>query len=847
MPDFSQLKARKPKVKVIEPEEIFRRLPKPPGINDLYQSQAEVLRTWYGRRDERDLVIKLHTGGGKTLVGLLIAQSTLNEKGEPVLYLTPTVQLMHQALAKAKEYGLPAVPYAVGREPLPDVFTNGQAILVATYNALFHGISKFGVSGTHDIPVAVGAIILDDAHVAFSVIREQFTLTVDAKKETGLFGQLATMFRGAFEQVERVGTFDDVIAGAEYGVLEVPYWAWADKRDTVREVLKSRAEAYRYVWPLLRDRLGLCHAFVSRSGFTITPIVPPVEAIPTFTQAPRRIYMSATIADDSSIVRTFDAAAQAVEQPLRSKSLAGMSERMMLVPELMPFQFDVVDFIKRVGQRVAQHKKGVVILVPSGPGAQTWQDCATLPTSTEDVATAIAELQAGTSHGPIILANRYDGIDLPGDACRLLIMSGLPKGTSDYELFRGSVLMGGRSIVSALAQRIEQGIGRGARGAGDYCVVILLGHDLVGWIAKDTNFRFLTASTRAQLEMGIEVSKAVTDRHDVGQTILKCLNRDKDWMEYHAGQLADLVESEGVATDRIREASLERRAVSLFTDGHPDKAIARITKFLDSSTLLDDQTRGWFEQLAARFAHMWGNRELAHQFQTSAYSHNRNLHRPLVAPPYQPVHEPGEQAQAIAAQLASYRLRRGFLQEFEETVSLLVPSASANQFEQALADLGQMLGFSTQRPENTGEPGSDVLWLLPNRVGLIIEAKSRKKQKNALTKQEHGQLLVSQLWFTSAYPGYSAIRVSVHPNIVATRAAVPVDVKALTYEKLQELIGDAKAMFSLLCESQVPSAQLGALVERLLQPSNLRTDRLVATYFVDFQVTPPAGNDDVTP
>lgn len=838
MPDFSKLKARKPQARIIEPEEIFRRLPKPPGINDLYQSQAEVLRAWYGRRDERDLVIKLHTGGGKTLVGLLIAQSTLNEKGEPVLYLTPTVQLMKQALAKAKEYGFPAVPYLPGREPLPDAFTNGKAVLVANYHALFHGISKFGVSGTNDLSVAVGAIVLDDAHVAFSVIREQFTLTVDAKKDAALFGQLTTMFRGAFQQLERVGTFDDVVDGAEHAVLEVPYWAWAEKRDAIREILKSRTEEYRYVWPLLRDRLGLCHAFISHTGFTITPIVPPVEAIPTFAQAPRRIYMSATIADDSSIVRTFDADAQAVEQPLMSKSLAGVSERMILVPELMPFQFDVVDFIKRVGKWLAQHKQGVVILVPSGSKAQAWQDCAALPVSTQSVDTAVAELQDGVAHGPIILANRYDGIDLPGDACRLLIMAGLPQGTSDYELFRGAALMGGRSIVSALAQRIEQGIGRGARGAGDYCVVILLGQDLVGWIAKDTNFRFLTASTRAQLEMGAEVSKAVTDSKDLSQTILKCLHRDQDWMEYHAGQLADLVEHEGAATatDRIREASIERKAVSLFADGHPDKAIARITEFLDGPAMLDGQTRGWFEQLAARFAHMWGNHDLAHQLQTSAYSHNRNLHRPLVAPPYQTIPEPGEQSQAIAAQLTGYRVRRGFLREFEETVSLLVPAASANQFEQALADLGQMLGFSTQRPENTGEPGADVLWLLPGRVGIIIEAKSRKKQKNALTKQNHGQLLVSQLWFTSAYPGHSAVRVSVHPNNVATRDAVPVGVKALTYEKLQELIGDTRAMLSLLCESQVPPAQLSAVAARLLQQSNLSSDRLVATYFVDFQV-----------
>lgn len=83
-----------------------------------------------------------------------------------------------------------------------------------------------------------------------------------------------------------------------------------------------------------------------------------------------------------------------------------------------------------------------------------------------------------------MLANRYDGIDLPGDSCRLLVIEGLPAGTTDYELMRAATLYGGASISRMLAQRIEQGIGRGARGSGDHCVVILAGADLAGWIAK---------------------------------------------------------------------------------------------------------------------------------------------------------------------------------------------------------------------------------------------------------------------------------------------------------------------------------------------------------------------------
>ena len=95
MVDFKKLRQSKNQPNAIEPLEIFRRLPKPSGINDLYISQAEVLKQWFDRRnDEQDLVIKLHTGGGKTLVGLLIAQSILNEHHEPVIYLAPTVQLV---------------------------------------------------------------------------------------------------------------------------------------------------------------------------------------------------------------------------------------------------------------------------------------------------------------------------------------------------------------------------------------------------------------------------------------------------------------------------------------------------------------------------------------------------------------------------------------------------------------------------------------------------------------------------------------------------------------------------------------------------------------------------------
>ena len=61
-------------------------------------------------------MLKLHTGGGKTLVGLLMAQSTMSETKESVLYLAPTRQLVNQTIEKAKQLGISAVPYNPGGE-----------------------------------------------------------------------------------------------------------------------------------------------------------------------------------------------------------------------------------------------------------------------------------------------------------------------------------------------------------------------------------------------------------------------------------------------------------------------------------------------------------------------------------------------------------------------------------------------------------------------------------------------------------------------------------------------------------------------------------------------------------
>lgn len=133
MVDFGSLIDIEEDYSEINPRDIFESLPKSSRINNLYDTQAEILRRWFEEaRGKNDVVIELNTGGGKTLVGLLIALSTMRETGEGVLYLVDNKQLANQVVSQAMELGIPAKPYS-GRASLSADFFNGETILVGFF------------------------------------------------------------------------------------------------------------------------------------------------------------------------------------------------------------------------------------------------------------------------------------------------------------------------------------------------------------------------------------------------------------------------------------------------------------------------------------------------------------------------------------------------------------------------------------------------------------------------------------------------------------------------------------------------------------------------------------------
>ncbi len=834
MVDFKKLRNAKQKVLPIDPIEIFRRLPKTSKITDLYTSQAQVLEDWFKRRSQKDAVLKLHTGGGKTLVGLLIAQSVLNEKKEPVIYLVPTNQLVNQTIEKSTEYGISAVEYIKG-EDFQDDFLTANSVLVCTYQALFNGKSRFGAPGSTRSPLKAGAIILDDAHVSLSSIRDSFTLSISSKSNLDDYEFLTNIFRNDFKRLGKLGTYDDVVRGSDSNVLEVPYWSWKSNSTIINEYLRSRNNDI-FVWPLIRDAIDFCHCLISRNAIVVTPILPIVDLIPTFSNCKSRIYMSATIADDSSIIRTFDACSNSIASPITSRSLAGVSERLILCPELMDIQRgDVQNVVKNIIKWSSKYV-GTVILTPSAHASKQWEDVATVIDDTDEVEVKIKELQSKATKGPFAFANRYDGIDLPEDACRTLVMAGLPKGTSEYDLYRSNVFLNGEAINSSLSQRIEQGIGRAARGPGDYCVVIVTEKDLISWISRTSNIKYLTSSTRAQLEIGLEISKDVKSAQELRNTILSCINRDPDWIEYHADALADAVDNQILDIIPLETAKIERKALKLWRDGYYEKAVQTLRKYCDKD--IDAENKAWLFQLAARIALYWERTELSQELQELAFANNRYLLRPQIIPTYKPISIESEQSKKIINTISEYQPKKGLLTHFEELTSKLVPESTSNQFEEAMKQLGELLGFKAERPEKIygGDGGApDIIWLLNEKSAFVIEVKSKKKPENPLTKEELGQLLSSSEWFKKNYKSFSFHSISLHPSSYATKNTTVDNISLLTLDNLNILIANCQNLFEQLCGSEILELEMQSRCTALLEEYNLTADKISA-YLQSFQL-----------
>ncbi len=833
---FDSIGRSNPADSTTDPKQLFRVLPKPQGspYRFPHDIQTEVWDKWYARRDEPDLVVKMNTGSGKTVIGLLILKSSLNEGKGPAVYLVPDTQLKTQVQRTAEGLGI------AWTEDLDDpIFRRSQAVLITTVHTMFNGKSRFGLRGSSGRPLQVGTVVIDDAHACIPIIEHQFAMDVPSGSQQ--HEALVNMFGDALKAQSLAG-YTAIKAGEGTQSVPVPYWEWQPHHEAAFGLLNTFATDGQqnsdamFSWPMIRDHLELCDVAVSPKQIEVRLPYPDLTVIPSFVGAGRRIYMTATLADDSILTTHMGMAPQCVTNPIVPASASDLGDRLILTP-IETSRGVTHEDVRSSAQRWAQDHN-VVVIVPSRFRATAWEDVSTEIHDRTSIQSAVARLNNGHV-GLVVLIARYDGVDLPGSACRVLILDGLPERYSPLEQIEATALGGTEAMDVRQVQRIEQGMGRGVRSTDDYCAVILLDPRLVERLYTASSTAQLSPATRAQYELSSTFSaggrgKTMSFFDDAIEAFLR---RDTAWVGA-SKQAVSVVTYDQL--DHVRpEVIAERQAFDLALSGRASDAAETLQQVYDQVS--GAQLRGWLKQRGAGYLNL-GDPERSRNLQRSARIDNNYILKIPNEVSARRLSAHADQAAAASDFMTrTYSTARNFEIDIEALLRDLTPSTeygSFKRFEAAFETIGFLLGFDSSRPDQETNIGPDNFWALGAGRHWVVEAKSESAAPT-ISRDSLEQLSHSADWFDAENNGRAVTQtpILIHPSRTPSWDAVPRQgATIMTFDRLADLRAAVHGFANALTSSERYRDR--AAVEANLREFHLTAGELTQKWTQDF--LPPA-------
>jgi replicative superfamily II helicase len=794
MVDFGKRLAQKHAAKLLEPTKIYDSLDRASDKGPLRPAQLAILNDWHSSlRQQQDIIVKLHTGQGKTLIGLLMLQSKLNENGQPALYLCPNNFLVNQTCFQAKLFG---VAYCSAEDDLPADFTEGKSILITSVHKLFNGLTKFRLE-PQSIPVST--VLMDDCHACIDVIRDCFTIRL--QRDDAVYQQLLALFQEALE-FQGAGTQIDIKNGNADAFSPVPYWSWKDKQPEILSILGKNTNhpPIKFAWQLLKNSLEYCQCIISGGILEISPYLPPLEKFGSYYKASHRIFMSATVTDDSFLVKGLRLAAETIQKPLVFKDEKWSGEKMVLIPSMIHEGLTRSLVITALAGHTPGRKYGVVALVPSFKTADSWKAQGAIVAKKDTIESEIEKLRKGKLENTLVIANRYDGIDLPDETCRILIMDSKPYSDNLSDRYNEWCRPTSEAIAIRTARTIEQGLGRSVRGEKDYSVIVFLGAELVKIIRNQASRKYLSNQTRQQIEIGLEIAEmAKEDNKDktgpldvFGNLIGQCLKRDPNWKAFYIEKM-DAIPQNAVALNALHVFSLELDAETQFQQGHPQEAIKIVQRIVDEHTD-DEGDRSWYLQEMARYMVVFDQTK-ANGLQVAAHAKNHFLLKPRSGMRVDRLEISQKRMANIISWIAIFEDYEEMSHSIEDTLARLEFGTKADRFELGFHELGKAMGFRCERPDKEWKEGPDNLWGIQDSQYLLVECKSEVLlDRTEIHKNETGQMNNSCAWFADNYSGASATRLMIIPtNKLGPGAGFNEDVNIMSDKELKKLRRNVRA------------------------------------------------------
>lgn len=778
------------------PETLFRDI-KTKKVPGPLADQADLWRAYQEKAIQLpDVALQLPTGGGKTLVGLILAEWRRQKFGERVVFLCPTRQLVNQVVAQAtslygiKVHGFTGSNRDYDKEAIAE-YQNCERVAATTYSSLFNAVPFF--SDPH-------IVILDDAHASEQYIAGMWSLSVDRADDA---------HRPLYEAL--LAVLKPAIAGADFQRLVDPEQTFRDRMwvekvptPTVQQlvpdlikILDANATVpdHKFTWPAIRDHLEACHLYLGAGTILIRPLIPPTSTHRPFADARQRLYMSATFGGAGELERITGRPKIERLQAKASWDRQTIGRRYFLFPEKSLSEDDQLRLCAKVIQRAGR----TLVLTPDERRAKKFRDFVA-KTLGFPLFNAQAIEKSKTdfvtrSQAVAVVANRYDGIDFPKEECRLLIIEGLPRATNLQEQFL-ITRMGAVDLLNVrITTRLVQAFGRCTRSDEDYSAVIVRGEELNKHLMTPERREFLHPELHAELDFGIEQAKGASI-DDYLENFDIFLAQGDDWRAAN-GEIVSKrdalkqVASPGAANlEAAAPVEIDYQQAIWHKDYEGAFELARSVLGM----LNDPKLRGYralWHYLAGSAA--W----LAYKNGTAGfdarareqYSAALKAERTIAwLVPLSKLAGGVEEDPKVLADKDTWsiveRIEALFDQlgtitdykydKFEAEVRKDLEQNDAKAFEEGHAKLGQLLGYHAGNKNVTASP--DPWWLANGNLCFIFEDHSDGKPETVLSVDKARQACTHPNWVRENLPvdpSAQVISILVTPVSVADNAALP--------------------------------------------------------------------------
>jgi hypothetical protein len=735
------------------PEELFGRLHiTDERLDNLWAEQADVLRIYADSHlKDPDVALELPTGSGKTLVGLLIAEWRRLQLGERTAFVCPTNQLARQVHGKSMGYGLETVLLvgsSEGWDPVDQTrFDRGEAVAITNYNHIFNRTPR----------IEPQTLVLDDAHTAESPVANRWSLRIDRENFRAAYMSIIDALSDELPKSHLRAVHNEDLDQSRRRYVEVVLPDGSHrKNDSLAAVITEAVNGLSewYAWDAIGAQLETCLIYVSWSEILIRPFIAPTFTQSSFSEAEQRIYLSATIGSGGELERSFARGSIARIPKPSAWDHEGSGRRYMIAPGAGHDGDEANNLIQDVVDRVGR----ALLLAPSGWRLERAAERVLpsgIPTLDSSDIEQSLEPFIESDRGALLLANRYDGIDLPGDACRLIVLSGLPTGTHLQERFLDRRLGARHVLAERIRTRITQGVGRATRSRRDTAIVALHGDDLIGFLTPREDREMLRSEIQAELEIAFATSEISSE--DVLASVDSFLAQDSEWQpteEFLRKYAEEHPQKDPPGAIQLSEAAPhEIDAWREAWRGDYEQAVAaaqRAAAALNHPTMTS--YRAWWLSLAASWSSIADGPTAPRSVELGRQADLATRQLPW-RPPLRMIDTSvaltDDDALALRANGAVKWLRRRFqspklereLTKFETGIE----ATDAKIFEVSLETLGQLLGFDSERPASQ-DAAPDGVWRDGDLAWIVWEAKTEEKATGEISAEETRQANSHKDW-----------------------------------------------------------------------------------------------------